>query len=653
MKDIRFKVILLFLMISCHVTDGLSSSNGWWPEQRMPSKIIKVRCSTLKERNLTESLSGLAARAVNEELGDELIWIHVTGKGYLAWLDSLFTRNPEVKDLGYMNVWSVVDRMKSQDLIDGYILYKEGDYSVNAATVYAALHDAVLIEESMEDEAVAHGLFCLKDARPYTTGSSFRSEWLSLKDRLNNRMIVTIAPDDYKQRDMAIAHSCMVYWGTDAFYTEILSWIQAPAPIVGWNEGDEGAHVELATKYGHFTTGATICNMPVLSAGASVRPVAVHKNMDPRHIDWADDSHFHSFVLSDGDNMMIQATSVPMLDEYWCNPAIGEIPMSWTSCPVNLSQMCPDAWSYYVQKANHVPGSLIEYGGGYQYPDRFASLQGDKQESVCRTFIAEVGERMKRSGVKVLGFITRGNTDSDEALEAYRMYAEMIDDLVGIVVVQYVPYNGGDGAVYWVENREGIHIPVVTAKYQLWANLDRKGSGNPQEIAALINEGALSEERTIAWTVVHAWSYFKQNPDGSVSDASSGDVGALRGVTPVMWTKERLSPNIKIVSIEELLWRIRMKNYPEETEKVIEDYDGSLSFESPDADGNGVTVLPAGLYINGEGGKQVSVMTLSGMSVYDRSINSSYCDLSGLDTGIYVVRVSMEKGVRTFKYVRH
>lgn len=120
-----------------------------------------------------------------------------------------------------------------------------------------------------------------------------------------------------------------------------------------------------------------------------------------------------------------------------------------------------------------------------------------------------------------------------------------------------------------------------------------------------------------------------------------------------MWTKERLSPNIKIVSIEELLWRIRMKNYPEETEKVIEDYDGSLSFESPDADGNGVTVLPTGLYINGEGGKQVSVMTLSGMRVYDRSINSSYCDLSGLDTGIYVVRVSMEKGVRTFKYVRH
>ena len=84
MKDIRFKVILLFLMISCHVTDGLSSSNSWWPEQRMPSKIIKVRCSTLKERNLTESLFGLAARAVNEELGDELIWIHVTGKGYLA-----------------------------------------------------------------------------------------------------------------------------------------------------------------------------------------------------------------------------------------------------------------------------------------------------------------------------------------------------------------------------------------------------------------------------------------------------------------------------------------------------------------------------------------------------------------------------------------
>jgi hypothetical protein len=68
---------------------------------------------------------------------------------------------------------------------------------------------------------------------------------------------------------------------------------------------------------------------------------------------------------------------------------------------------------------------------------------------------------------------------------------------------------------------------------------------------------------------VHAWSWFKQaDENGKAQDGE-------RVFQPVMWCVERLPANIRAVSPEELVWRIRMKHNPEQTRQLIQHWSSS------------------------------------------------------------------------------
>lgn len=585
MKRIKLSIsllIFLFFLIQILTAQNLLSKNkgesvakkeSWWPEQKLPAQIVRLNPANLSEKNLVQSISGIAAKSVNAGTHNELVWTKVSGTAYNYYLSKWLQRT-SVIDKGFVDIWDLVDQYKGKGIIKGYILYKEGigNYSLNFATIYASSYDAILVEESLEDKAIAHGLTMKYDARSKSTINSYTLTWFnSMKSSLNNKLIVTIAPDDYRQREMAIAHGCMVYWGVDDFYKSVLAWMEPNSPVVGWNEGDEGAAIDVCSKYGMLTTGATIVNLPVLSAGSKQLTSARAKNVNPKSLDFSANKHYLSYVMSDGGNMMIQATSMALATEYRGNTDINNLPMSWASCPVNLCQMVPDAWDLFTEQSNPIPGSLTEFSGG-QYPDLFATSLGADATSVKRGYAGLMNKKLKTTGVKVVGFITR-DIDSDAAKVAYQIYADSIEGLVGIIAIQYVPYNGGNGAVYWVTNKQGIHIPVFTARYYLHnENSNYSNMGGPVTIANSINAATTqSQETTLDWTIVHAWSYFKKDSNGAIRDAVSTDAGALRGVTPAMWSKSLLN-NVEVVSIEELLWRLRMKHYPAETRQVIENY---------------------------------------------------------------------------------
>jgi hypothetical protein len=138
----------------------------------------------------------------------------------------------------------------------------------------------------------------------------------------------------------------------------------------------------------------------------------------------------------------------------------------------------------------------------------------------------------------------------------------------GQSAVQYAPYQGGLGEVYWLKNKKGINIPVVTAKYAMWKDqkMMEDYTGNPQTLPENINRdleiNKTESKKSFFWTSVHAWSEFK-NPNNQEEKAA--------GVSPIKWATEKLSEDIIVVSIEELLWRLRMEHYPEETLAVIHD----------------------------------------------------------------------------------
>jgi hypothetical protein len=114
----------------------------------------------------------------------------------------------------------------------------------------------------------------------------------------------------------------------------------------------------------------------------------------------------------------------------------------------------------------------------------------------------------------------------------------------------------------------------------IWCNFnDHPRVGTPATIAREIRESVTStppgDLPRYDWVIDHVWSYFRYAPgknedaENIVKQTAPFPPGTYRGYPPVVWCTERLPKEIRVVSLEELLWRIRMKHNPDETRKVI------------------------------------------------------------------------------------
>jgi len=85
----RYYLISLFLF--CRVMAAQAESFRWWPEQTLPEGLVTVETADMQlvtepcgnavsslnmgaEHMMVQSLAGLAAQAVNEGRGDELVY---------------------------------------------------------------------------------------------------------------------------------------------------------------------------------------------------------------------------------------------------------------------------------------------------------------------------------------------------------------------------------------------------------------------------------------------------------------------------------------------------------------------------------------------------------------------------------------------------
>lgn len=564
-----FLIIPLFLfVIACRnnkevIFEKKNNSTYWWPTQPAPKGIVVCqKGSSHGENALAHSIAGLVAQAQKQGLVDELVW-HEAGGEYISWYQKAITRL-NAEERGQFDVWELLDRYKNSGILKGYVLYKKEtqkswrpdmDFSYNIAVSFAGVKQALVIEEQQKSQLEALGIPMLLDARDISREQYFGE----LKNDLENNMVVTMHPSFHNNTDLAIANKAIVTYGTDDVTEKIMSWANPVSPIVGWNHGNEDDFTQLPTKFGLFNTASDWCsNLITLSAGSENATFQKIKSLDPTTINFNEGKHFHSFIMSDGDNMQWSIRSFVKNKDYWGSPLLGEFPLGFTSCPVNLSMMAPDVLDE-IAKTQPTNTTIIEYGGGYQYPDLFAVEKGKKQEEIQREFARKINTHLKRTGVKVFGFICM-DVNSREALNAYKIYAEELEDIAGIIAVQYAPYHGGDGEVFWQKNKNGVEIPVVTAKYSLWQGLNYDGGGDIKKVSDCINGSVAENTETMGWTAVHAWSNF-ENPVNSGEFAS--------GVKPVSWCINQLDKTIKVVSPEELLWRIRMKHNKNETLQVI------------------------------------------------------------------------------------
>lgn len=571
----------------------------WWPVQKTPRVVLKTELSKAGPvypesdnyiiryapvHMMVQSLSGLTAMAVNEGRSDEMVWIDLPEgwrhqDDYDYWFEGVVERlGLQVK--GSFGPFELLEYLKDKNIFNGYILYsfdqsegpflgsREGiDSSANAATVASGILKGVLISEELEDKAKKIGLKKLLDVR----GKDEAWAFLTYKSQLNRKYMLAQDPKMPRQRALAIANKMMVLYEMDEPTETVYQWLEPLSSILGYNGTHEGQFIEQLSRYGHILPASNWCmNLPLLSAGTEKNEPIKLGAFDLEKFDVNDTaiSDSVSFIMSDGDNVQWLMGDFCFSENYWASPDHGDFSFGWGLPQADLAQVCPETLKY-LKKTQPENTTLNLHGGGYYMPDVFGVRYSDeKRLGLLREHAKRLNYYMKLTNTRTLQFIC-DDIDNQNSMEAYKVFAEEVEDLAGIFVLQYAPYEAGDGKVMWVTDKKGVQIPIVSCKYSLWADYPNPGGGGPSEVAEMINDHAdNSEEPLLAWTIIHAWSSFKKDCDKIVSAPFESE-GSATGVTPTKWCVDQLSDDVEVVSPEKLLWLIRMKNNPEQTKDVI------------------------------------------------------------------------------------
>ncbi|ARN55768.1 GxGYxYP domain-containing protein [Sedimentisphaera salicampi] len=601
-------VNLLILFTCGLVFADKAVDNRWWPVQKAPKKILKTSLAeaspTYPEAEnyiikyspvhmMLQSLSGLTAKAVNEGSFDEMVWIDLLPNwrhqdDYRYWYKKALQRL-EVKVKGHYTPFELLEYLKDKGVYKGYVLYSidqsEGpfvgsrpwmDSSANAATVAAGILDGVLISEELEPRAKKLGLKKLLDVR----GKDESWAFLEYKERLNRNYALAQDPKMPRQRALAIANKMMVFYEMDEPADSVYEWLNPLSSIIGYNGTHEGQFIEQLSRYGHILPASNWCmNLPILSAETEdCEPVKFEamdlaefkKNYDPA-------SNAVSFIMSDGDNVQWLMGDFCFNKFYWASPDHGDFPFGWGLPFAGLDQVCTETMQY-LKETQPKDCTLNLHAGGYYMPDVFGVRYSDKERiALLRKHAKRLNYYMKRNNSRTLQFIC-DDIDGKNAMEAYKVFAEEIEQLAGIFVLQYAPYTAEEGKIMWVRSSSGVQIPVINCKYTIWANYNQPDGGTPSEVAQMINKDADkmcdSDDPYFAWTIIHAWSGFKK-ANGEIKSTAFEADGSWAGVTPTKWCVDELDRDVNVVSPEELLWRIRMNHNPAQTKEVIDELTGN------------------------------------------------------------------------------
>ena len=182
---------------------------------------------------------------------------------------------------------------------------------------------------------------------------------------------------------------------------------------------------------------------------------------------------------------------------------------------------------------------------------------------------------MELTGIRILAFNFQ-KWDSPAAMSACEVFASRLPGLLGILAFQYYPYPAGEGAIRWVKGADGDEVPVVSCRFCIWAQTGRPRETTPAAVAAWLNRMPVADPKAsdecFSWVLTHAWSRFRSAPANSPLDAEENGIiqdkaipGTVRGYDPMVWTAGRLGPQVKPVTVQELLLRIRLRLRPQTT----------------------------------------------------------------------------------------
>ena len=490
-------------------------------------------------------------------------------------------------ELGNCEVENLIDGSHPQfaNVFKGYILTDVlGNIESSVyANVASHVMDYVIIDK--RDEAYYNAIagddsshYLHQSNRFDATKKRTQDGWDEFKGECNNKALVLISSDNGELRDFAISHGLFVINIEDNknrdLLDDVLAWLEPNSLVYGW-EGDAGgekAFVEPISKYGHMMVPSDILfNTNYNAVNYSNRQDGMYAHSDnPRlmNLEEDQDKKIVSFYLSDGDNVQWMMNGF-VNSTFYLHADASRTKMSFGIPSTTLPMMVPAQMKNIFDQQPSGCTLVEALGGGYPYVDLFGSESTQGREVVLANLAEGVAAHMRQHNVKVLGLFTCNDTNSDGAKQAYEAYIKANDQLEGVVVIEYAPYAGGEGEIMWVENSAGYHIPIVTVRYALWAN-SNGNQGNPDDVASMIRESDMSNPFSVV--AVHAWSGY--NAAGTEGYGVGDERSRHRGPGAAQKCAELFSSDdTKVVNLQEMMWRIRMNKYPEETRKFLSTID--------------------------------------------------------------------------------
>jgi hypothetical protein len=563
------------------VTPGAGKApilHRYWPLYPRPKTLVVVRDVPDRQAGMVlHTLAGLVAREASRG-GSEMVWGDLDHPAYLLWRREMLKRTGAKAVT--LPLWEAVRRARARGVVRGYILFRydasdrpfhqlgEVDASANVATSLCASLGAIAVPEGLEETARARGLQRLLDVRGMTEEQCFEA----YKARFSRKVLAMIDPKVQECRAEAVATGAFVMSREGPLYEKALARLEPDAPILGWGIGDERRLTEPSTRWGAFQTATNWClNLPPLSTEAPGKGFTA-RSLQPRParsiwgLKWEDDVHYAAFVMSDGDNVQwLMGNFLMGENSWWGSPDRGQAPIGWTICNTDLAQVCPYTLDYLRTTAKPADDFVL-MTGGYLYPDLYGASR--PSAGAMRTHASRMAPYMDLSGIQALS-ANFTEWESPAARRSCATMAEEMPGLEGILAFQYSPYTAGKGQAYWVRGAKR-EVPVVSARYAIWANSPFPNDGGPAQVADWLNampaRGHVATEESFSWVIVHAWSYFKPGAAGGAPEPALGtEPGSARGMAPVVWTAQRLQPHVRLLGPTDLLLMVRLRLRSAET----------------------------------------------------------------------------------------
>ena len=512
---------------------------------------------------LCQSLAGLTNRMVEEGKSDVAVWLYDHGGKASYKVSKQALEDMGICEQGVQNGlelacsdYESVDglRLQLKDFFDGYVLtdVKNNPESGIVASVASHVYNSIIVDVRDKEYFEKAGYSMKYDATHKTTLDA----WHEFKDKCSNEALVIMPVQTGELREFAIKNNLFVLnlnkkqgdprSGQNVdLLEEVLAWLQPNVPVYGWEQGvSEDQFVARISKSGHPMIPCDWSyNHSLTSLLYTERQQPVQaQSFNPKLIDFDKKRNYVSFFLSDGDN--IQWMMQDFATSFYDVPEAIEVKMSY-GLPVSTLSMMAPAQLHNLMNLRRDECSVLEMlGGGYYYIDTYS--QNNNRNDNLKIAAERLAVSMRRYHVGLLGVMAM-DVKSAASREAYQAFVDANDRLEGIIALQYSPYAGGGGEVFWVTNKNGYDIPVITVRYSLWDRIHER-EGSPDFIASKLKAEAQVE--SFSAICVHAWSRFEGNAHGAA--AARLCAGKLDG-------------RFEVVNMQELVWRLRMSRHPEQT----------------------------------------------------------------------------------------